>query len=100
MFSLDVAKERLDLTQKVRGSYPNLRLKLPENFSSLATLHHVPTDLERSHDELRGALIFAVRLLQKKSYGKVERNTAAICRRVVRDARLVRHPERKPSLPR
>lgn len=59
----------------------------------------MPSDLERSHDLLRGSLIFLVRYLQRQNYSKEARDMAKRLRAVVREARLIRHPERRGLQP-
>jgi hypothetical protein len=55
----------------------------------------MPTDLERSHDELRAALILAGRELRKQNRNGKNTPLLQVLRRVLRDARLVR--KLKPS---
>jgi hypothetical protein len=56
------------------------------------------TDLERSHDELRGALILAGRHIRKLSFGRKDDPVLQVLRRVLRDARAVRTAERPVRL--
>ena len=51
---------------------------------------NVTTDLERSHDELRAALIVAGRHIRKFRYAKGRVRTLSTLRKVLRDARQVR----------
>lgn len=67
---------------------------LAQRIGGNAALPYVPTDLERSHDELRGALIGVGRYLLKKNCGRKERAMVRKLRMVIKEARLVRHPER------
>lgn len=55
-------------------------------------------ELERSHDELRGALIFAGRRVPKLTFGKLidDRHLAKL-REVLVNARTVRRKTRIPS---
>ena len=50
----------------------------------------VTTDLERSHDELRGALIVAGRHIRKFRYAKGSVRTLSTLRKVLKDARQAR----------
>jgi hypothetical protein len=47
------------------------------------------TDLERSHAELRAALMLAGKRIVKLNFGRRDDPVLAILRRVLRDARLV-----------
>jgi hypothetical protein len=46
------------------------------------------TPLERSHAQLRGALIFAARRLIKLNFGKKNDPVVEVLRRVLREARV------------
>jgi hypothetical protein len=52
------------------------------------------TDLERSHDELRAALILAGKHIRKLSFGRKDDPVLQLLRRVLRDARAVRKAAR------
>jgi len=47
----------------------------------------MPTDLERSHDELRGALIVAGRHIRKLRYARRSEPILKLLREVLRNAR-------------
>ena len=47
------------------------------------------TDLERSHDELRAALVLAGKRIRKLSFGRRDDAVLRVLRRVLRDARTV-----------
>lgn len=51
------------------------------------------TDLERSHAELRAALILAGKRIVKLNFGKRDDPTLALLRRVLREARAVARRE-------
>lgn len=48
------------------------------------------TDLERSHDELRAAVILAGKHIRKLSFGRRDDPVLEVLRRVLRDARGIR----------
>jgi len=50
----------------------------------------MPTELERSHDELRAALILAGKRIRKLSFGRRDNPVLRVLRGVLRDARAVR----------
>ena len=52
------------------------------------------TELERSHDELRAALIVAGKHIRKLSFGKKDDPVPQLLRRVLRDARAIRKAAR------
>jgi hypothetical protein len=47
------------------------------------------TDLERSHAELRAAVIVAGREIRRLNFGKLDNKTLVLLRRVMREAREV-----------
>jgi hypothetical protein len=59
-------------------------------FGCEATLIYMPTDLERSHDELRGALIVAGRHIHKLRYARRSEPILKLLREVLRNARKAR----------
>jgi hypothetical protein len=60
----------------------------------LARRYHVPvTDLERSHTELRAALMLAGRRIVKLNFGRRNDPALPILRRVLREARAVAQKE-------
>jgi hypothetical protein len=54
---------------------------------------HMPTDLERSHDELRAAVILGGRQIRKWPYAKGSESVLNLLRKALRDARQVRWRE-------
>lgn len=52
--------------------------------------HEYVRALERSHDELRGALIFAGRRIRKLTFGRKDDPTRPVLLRVLKDARLLK----------
>jgi hypothetical protein len=53
------------------------------------------TELERSHAELRGALILAGREIRRLNFGRKDSPVLAQLRKVMRDARAVAAAERE-----
>ena len=51
------------------------------------------TDQERSHAELRAAVILAGREIRKLNFGRVDSPVLVTLRRVLREARAVAHKE-------
>jgi hypothetical protein len=51
------------------------------------------TDLERSHAELRAALILAGKEIRKLNFGRADSPVLAVLRRVLREARAVARKE-------
>ena len=62
-------------------------------------VHHVElsnmamTDLQRSHAELRAAVILAGKEIRKLNFGRADSPVLAILRRVLRDSRAVAQKE-------
>lgn len=56
------------------------------------------TELERSHDELRAALIVAGKHIRKLSFGRKDDPVLQVLRWVLRDARSVRKAVRSARL--
>ena len=56
------------------------------------------TDLERSHAELRAALILAGKRIRKLNFGRSDDPVLATLRRVLREARIVAKAGREPAV--
>ena len=57
---------------------------------------HVPkSDLQRSHDELRAALVIAGKEIRKLNFGKRDTPVLQLLRRVLREARAVAKAEKQ-----
>ena len=54
------------------------------------------TDLERSHAELRAALILAGKEIRKLSFGRADSPVLRILRRVLRESREVARMDSRP----
>ena len=52
------------------------------------------SDLQRSHDELRAALVIAGKEIRKLNFGKRDTPVLQLLRRVLREARAVARAER------